>query len=385
MPEAWIEKRKTKKGVRRYIRWRNPDGSKGCNPAGPKQGTATKLRNQKSEEIIYQAGGLGNPNKTVRRLHDEYHAKLKRNYKPSTVRFWLNAAFPFVKQFGALKICDVHPKIIVNFRDSLTGLPTRKANQSRCKNGVIIVIRAVKKMFDHAVENKDLPENPASGALKNFKAVPVARFLTYHEKALLLAGCASIHTNPERRATLRKIIRLALSTGLRGSEIRSVDTHRLDRKEWELRVWQIKTSKWKVVPIPDDIHDIFDGENGLIWGDWKKYHVDKIFMSAVRQAKRFGFKGRLRFHDLRHTFASDYLQNGGDFDGLSEILGVTLKTLEIYVHFRKNWKKDKVAKMVFVPNDLGNILGNHAKSDGLSRIKTEDETLKNLSQSPTVN
>ena len=52
---------------------------------------------------------------------------------------------------------------------------------------------------------------------------------------------------------------------------------------------------------------------------------------AVRQAfdrarHRVGMPG-FRFHDLRHSFASWYMMNGGDLYELAKILGVSLRTV----------------------------------------------------------
>ena len=68
-----------------------------------------------------------------------------------------------------------------------------------------------------------------------------------------------------------------------------------------------------------------------------------------RAVKRAGIQVRVRPHDLRHTFASNYLQSGqGTLADLSKILGHTsLKTTMIYAHFELKHLKEHVDLMDF--------------------------------------
>ena len=59
---------------------------------------------------------------------------------------------------------------------------------------------------------------------------------------------------------------------------------------------------------------------------------DSMLHMLQRALKRAGLP-RIRFHDLRHTFATMALQNGVDVKAVQEVLGHEhLNTTEIYTH-----------------------------------------------------
>ena len=49
--------------------------------------------------------------------------------------------------------------------------------------------------------------------------------------------------------------------------------------------------------------------------------VQHMYRSFFRAQKRAGLERHFRFHDLRHTFASHFMMNGGNLYDLQKILG----------------------------------------------------------------
>jgi len=138
---------------------------------------------------------------------------------------------------------------------------------------------------------------------------------------------------------------LALDSGLRLSELTSLERRRLDLDQGLLTTMG-KGQKERVVPFglttgralgrylhhfrPEPALPMFDNvflrENGWPLGK------DALQMLAKRLAKRTGI---VRFHRrlLRHTFAVNYLINGGDAFSLQRILGhTTLEMVRRYMH-----------------------------------------------------
>ena len=73
---------------------------------------------------------------------------------------------------------------------------------------------------------------------------------------------------------------------------------------------------------------------------------DSVLMMLHRVLKRAGLE-QVRFHDLRHTFATLALQNGVDVKTLSGLLGHYSAgfTLDTYGHITNAMKKDAANKV----------------------------------------
>ncbi len=138
----------------------------------------------------------------------------------------------------------------------------------------------------------------------------------------------------------------ALDSGLRASEIAGIKLEQLNIKEGYIKVMG-KGSKERIVPIgkfvqmtilnyidkvrPEPIS--LDCNNLFLTQGGKPITVNTVKLLFSRLAKRSGVK-RLHAHLCRHTFAINYLLNGGDIFSLREILGhTTLEMVNHYLHF----------------------------------------------------
>ena len=162
---------------------------------------------------------------------------------------------------------------------------------------------------------------------------PRIRFLTRDEFARL-------HT--AANDTLKPILVLAVETGMRKQELLSLRNEQIDLRRREVHLEITKTSSPRRVPLSVTAVDtvrgllercgrptspfLFCKPDGSRIGDPKKG-----FVAACARAGLSDF----RFHDLRHTFASWFVQEGGDLYRLSRILGhATLQMTARYGHLR---------------------------------------------------
>ena len=132
----------------------------------------------------------------------------------------------------------------------------------------------------------------------------------------------------------RDFVLLALKTGLRRSELINLKwKENVDFKERQLS-FRGKGAKIRTVPLPQDAFDILMGrfkglhENRVFWEIKYPETAWKAFR-AMRDI--IGIEGTI--HDLRHTYATNYIRNRGNVVILQRILGHTdIKTTMRYVH-----------------------------------------------------
>jgi site-specific recombinase XerD len=142
------------------------------------------------------------------------------------------------------------------------------------------------------------------------------------------------------------ILTLKLDTGLRASEVCSLPLGQLNLEKCYLKA-SGKGAKERMVPFGDYTrttlyHWIKEGRPRLSRGncdtvfltcDGRPMSVNALKLMFDRLAKSSGVL-RLHAHLCRHTFAINYLLNGGDVFSLKEILGhTTLEMVNQYLHF----------------------------------------------------
>ena len=142
------------------------------------------------------------------------------------------------------------------------------------------------------------------------------RWLTKEEAERLLSFC------PPHVVAL---VRFALATGCRAREIAGLEWLRVDLKRGTAWLDQTKNGTPRGVPLNRDAVAVLDGERGkneqfcfTFRGQPIRYELtNTAWQNAVRKAGL----GDLRFHDLRHTWASWHRQAGTSTDELKELGG----------------------------------------------------------------
>ncbi|OUJ18887.1 XerD/XerC family integrase [Methanonatronarchaeum thermophilum] len=128
------------------------------------------------------------------------------------------------------------------------------------------------------------------------------------------------------------ILKILWSTGLRGSELTSLQKKDLEFNEKRIIVRNGKGGKDRVVPVPQEIKNLLKmWTNNLNKND----HVFDISSRTLRNivykyAEKCDFTSKP--HKWRHSFAIHCLKNGMDLRTLQKILGHTsLSTTQIYL------------------------------------------------------
>ena len=186
------------------------------------------------------------------------------------------------------------------------------------------VERGIRIFLSWAEKTHGCP-NPLSGREKMRKVKTLPRVLAEEEVAAVLSACDT--------AQERAIVALLLDTGIRVGELADLHWSNVGRDSLNVSG---KTGA-RVVPVSPCVRKMLDGlgDHEHIWvsrkGPMSRYAVrDAVY----RVFKRSGLEGpKLGAHLLRHTFATHYIDGGGNVAHLQRILGHTsLETTMIYVN-----------------------------------------------------
>lgn len=119
----------------------------------------------------------------------------------------------------------------------------------------------------------------------------------------------------------------------------------------KIQITSTKTaSSTRTIPITEEIKRILEkmntGNNNYILTGKSKYTEPRSFRRSYQNfMKSIGIEP-LKFHSLRHTFASMNIENGNDIKTISEILGHSDidTTLKIYTHTTEKQKEKAIEK-----------------------------------------
>ncbi len=219
-----------------------------------------------------------------------------------------------------------------------------KRREDGLKNGTINrELTCLKRMYNLAIKWGDSRINPVINVDMLEEPPGRTRFLSIEEAQKLINNC-SVHIKP--------IVILALNTGMRLNEILPLKWSQVfidDNMDPHIELLVTKNNKKRYIPLNDDVVKMLKHYRELKPSIQKKPEyvfysirtgeplksITKPFLKALKISNIEDF----RFHDLRHTFASHYLMNGGDLLSLKEILGhSSLKMVERYSHFASAYK-----------------------------------------------
>ena len=318
---AWIEEYQTEKGIRYRVGWRE-NGRIRRRKAGPLRKTAIDIRNEIEDQ---QAKGFFHDQTLVNARLDEYLSVCQKTKKERTFEIAKSALNEFEDKFGAYPLSEITQSNLEQFKYSLIN--------SRKINGVNIIIRNIKTFFKYCQSNGYLNENPALG-IKQFKPQKVARFLSRDEIAKLYKA-----SSPK----IRRAIFCLLYTGMRIGEL--LNLKQVDLTPEGLIIHETKTGRSRAIALSPRVRRIVQSVINL---SFTRYVLEEGFRYAVRKLNKTSNFGRLRLHDLRHTWASAYLKNGGTLADLQRNGGwASLSMLQVYVHFQKVYLDERMARVRF--------------------------------------
>jgi len=343
-----IYQRKTKKGkIRWYLDYRDND-NKRIQTLAPLAVTKEEARAALREAVARAFDRKYNTkrekgNVTFQEFAELYidnYAKVnKRSWKSDRSRIQAH----MVPLFGDLPLKEITPLLIEKYRAERLKKTRKTANGTTHieKSTANREITIMKKMFNIAVDWGYADTNPAQ-KIKFFseKDRQKERILKDQEELNLLRACPKY---------IRPIIEAALNTGMRRGEIFNLKWEQVNLEEMTITVQNTKSGKNRTIPINNRLHQILmeqkklKGQASSVFPnpDTGRPFVD-IKKSFKRACEDAGIKD-LRFHDLRHTFASRLVKAGVDLITVRDLLGhFSVQLTQRYTHSSRDQKQQAV-------------------------------------------
>jgi integrase len=209
-------------------------------------------------------------------------------------------------------------------------------------------LTVAKHVLAKAVEWEMIAENPFRGVRNLGVPRRDERVLSADEEIKLLATCDQV-----RSRLLRPLVVLALNSGMRRGELLSLEWSRVDFDQRAIRITNAKSSAGnRVIPMNTTVHTLLSGlakgkTSPLVFpgngtpGE-KLLDLKKGFKKAVQRA---GIQP-IRFHDLRHSFATRLVRAGADIITVQQLLGHSKITMtERYAHSLADVKMAAVSRL----------------------------------------
>lgn len=191
------------------------------------------------------------------------------------------------------------------------------------KETILRELGLLRRIFNIAIDEWELcKENPVSKVLKTLGKVDSkrVRYLTPQESTNLYA---------ELPEWLKPIVTIARHTGLRRGNIVSLTWQQVNFQRKAIIIDKTKNGDPIGMPLTEkalntlsELHSVRYLQSPFVFCDerGRPYSLDNVTISFKRATKRAGIEN-LRFHDLRHDFASSLVQSGIDIYTVKELLG----------------------------------------------------------------
>jgi integrase len=345
-----IRYRKLPSGVERWeVDWYDSQGKRNRRLCRSKQ--EAKQFESVQSSIKFQEKTLG-IKKAVSIKFEEFAEKF-RNYskthsKPKTYKFHNDAIRTLNLSFADLNLENISLENVDQYKyDRLQKVKPSSVNRH---------LAVLKKMLNLAEEWGYLKNN-ISSKIKLLKEPPGRlRYLLKDEVPRLLQACLKTKAKYKdddgktyrevdviKPKHLHLIVSIALNTGMRSGEILNLSREDIDLENGYIKINQSKTNKRREIPINAELKKLFLKYNMPESG--KLFNIAEFKRSWNRAAEDAGLED-LKFHDLRHTFASHLVMQGVDLATVSNLLGhSTIQMTMRYAHLSPDHQKMAVEKI----------------------------------------
>jgi len=338
-PFGSVYLRQTKSGKERWYIYYRIDGERVREVVRNAQSRADALKVLQVKVADAFRGKHGFKKEEKKIKFKDFADEYIENYAKVNKRSWKDDEYcldRLKRFFESLYLHDVSSYDIEKFKLEILNSGLSKARVNR-------YLALLKKMFNLAIDWNYLKENPLRRVkLFSERDNLKERILSPEEEEKLLEA-SSEH--------LRPIIITALCTGMRRGEILSLKWNKIDLSRRTIRVDKAKSGKIRILPINDALFK----ELSILKKDQKSDYVfvypktgkpiNDVKTAFNATLRRAGIRD-LRFHDLRHTFASRLIERGVDLITVKDLLGHHSVTVtQRYTHSNADQKRKAVESL----------------------------------------
>lgn len=323
MASAWVQKHKGPNGVSYLLRWEyqiNGVRHRGSENFGRFKNLAEEKKVLKLKELTATRAGLDvAPTEiTWDAFAEQFLRFSKTHFEPNTFKkFHTPAVVEFGKWFGNRPLSALRPADI--------GVFTQQIGDRLGAASVGMRLRALHKALEWAKSQGYIPSVPPC---PQPRVAPVGRALSDPELARLF---------DKLPRNVRPAAIFSVHTGVRSGELIALTWERVRQAagggHWEAEIYSPKTHTSRVIPLHPGAVDAMGPTrtSGAVFDLSQDY-----FTHSITRAARGAGMGRVRLHDLRHTWATRYMQATGDLFGLMNLGGWrSLKSVAGYQHLTK--------------------------------------------------
>ncbi len=287
--------------------------------------------------------------------HQTYRGYIDNHIKPNIGDVPLN-------KLSSLHLQKLYKKLLAGGR--VERVESKGQPKGLSAKTVRNINQVISSAMDFAKDQKFISSNPTDSCAlpklehKEMKTLPVEQLTSFLREA--------------KESGVFELYYIELATGLRRGELLGLKWEDIDLAQGSLRVQRqiaringevieapLKTKNaYRTLPLSADAVDVLreqrkkSGSNSYVFPSPAGGPIspDSVLHMLHRVLKRAGL-AQVRFHDLRHTFATLALQNGVDIKTVSGMLGHYSAgfTLDTYTHVTTSAKKEAA-------NTMGSIL-----------------------------